>query len=868
MRDLSIRSKLALAFFIIAFFPLMALSFVLFSDVKSEMLTSTEENILSIVQSKKGEIDAFSYHNLNNVTFMSKMPNMGRIAEKLLNGEGVEKATDEMRGIFHIAKLSNKEIEALFFLHPESGEVLCSSTPGYEGMFFNNRPYFELGKKEPLIYRIHYSHAMEKNILAFAAPVVDDEKLLGVITVWISIDELKKIVKVSQSINTYLVSRSNLHLIGKDLGDEMPFRSGIFTVGATRALAGETGSGTYKDYAGKEVVGAYSLIESLDIALLAEIPMADILENANRKGVRYLIITSGLALIVLLIAFVIGNHITNPIMYLTRAIKLYGKGKLQKKIVTSQGGMEVSELASAFNNMIVQRETIEKELKEAKVKAEDEKAKSEAIIAGMGDGISIQNTNYEVLYQNKIHKGWVGDHVGKYCFNAYEKEEDVCDGCAVRMSFEDGEIHTTERTASTEDGLSYFEITASPLRDSSGKIIAGIEVVRNITERKKVEEQLSRRTAEFEAIFDSMPDVVVFADSDRHIILINAAVHKVFGYSPKELEGRSTEFLYASRDSFKKQGEKRFHVGAAISTEPYETKYRRKDGTVFVGETLGIVVKNNLGESIGFMGIIRDITERKHAEEQVERLNKNLIGKNKELEQVLYVTSHDLRSPLVNVEGFNRELEISIKELMTVFESWEVPPDILEKINPIIEKDIPESLKYIHSSTDKMDALLAGLLKISRIGRLELHKTQLDMNLLMGEIVEIFEFRLKEAGVKLKISELPSCIGDEHQLNQVFSNLIDNAIKYLDPNQPGIINISGYNEGERSVYCVEDNGIGIASDHQEKIFGLFYQLEPGEEKGEGLGLTAIRKILDMHDGKIWVESEYGKGSKFFVSLPA
>jgi signal transduction histidine kinase len=268
------------------------------------------------------------------------------------------------------------------------------------------------------------------------------------------------------------------------------------------------------------------------------------------------------------------------------------------------------------------------------------------------------------------------------------------------------------------------------------------------------------------------------------------------------------------------------------------------------------------------MGIIRDITERKHAEEQVERLNKNLIGKNKELEQVLYVTSHDLRSPLVNVEGFNRELEISIKELMTVFESWEVPPDILEKINPIIEKDIPESLKYIHSSTDKMDALLAGLLKISRIGRLELHKTQLDMNLLMGEIVEIFEFRLKEAGVKLKISELPSCIGDEHQLNQVFSNLIDNAIKYLDPNQPGIINISGYNEGERSVYCVEDNGIGIASDHQEKIFGLFYQLEPGEEKGEGLGLTAIRKILDMHDGKIWVESEYGKGSKFFVSLPA
>jgi signal transduction histidine kinase len=130
-----------------------------------------------------------------------------------------------------------------------------------------------------------------------------------------------------------------------------------------------------------------------------------------------------------------------------------------------------------------------------------------------------------------------------------------------------------------------------------------------------------------------------------------------------------------------------------------------------------------------------------------------------------------------------------------------------------------------------------------------------------------FEFQIREAGVKLKVGRLPQCRGDRAQLNQVFSNLIDNALKFLDPKKPGIIRISGRKEDNKVVYTVEDNGIGIAPEHHKTVFQIFRRFASMDTPGEGLGLNIVRRILDKHGGKIWLESEPGKGSRFHVSLP-
>jgi signal transduction histidine kinase len=262
-----------------------------------------------------------------------------------------------------------------------------------------------------------------------------------------------------------------------------------------------------------------------------------------------------------------------------------------------------------------------------------------------------------------------------------------------------------------------------------------------------------------------------------------------------------------------------------------------------------------------------EITERKKHEQEHKRLLRELKQINKELEQILYVTSHDLRSPLVNVDGYSKELDYSIKELMSSIENLPVTSNIKEIITPIVNKDIPESLHYIHISVAKMETLLKGILNLSRLGRSELKIEEIDMNEMMTDIIDSNRFRLNELKIKTEISKLPNYKGDSAQINQVFSNLLDNAIKYSDSERSSVINISGYTDKNQLVYCIEDNGFGIAPENQDKIFEIFYQLEPGRVKGEGMGLTIANRILEKHNGKIWIESELGKGSKFFVSLP-
>ena len=178
------------------------------------------------------------------------------------------------------------------------------------------------------------------------------------------------------------------------------------------------------------------------------------------------------------------------------------------------------------------------------------------------------------------------------------------------------------------------------------------------------------------------------------------------------------------------------------------------------------------------------------------------------------------------------------------------------------------SLASIFSSSSKIDALITGLLRLSRLGRAALDIEKLDVKRIVDDVLGAFEYHIKEKGIKLEVKDLPDCQGDETQINQVFSNLIDNAIKFSDPGRPGTIKVSGVKEAERAIYCVEDNGKGIGEKNRERVFEIFYRQDPGAAPGEGLGLTIIRRILERHRGKVWVESESGRGSKFFFSLPA
>ena len=205
--------------------------------------------------------------------------------------------------------------------------------------------------------------------------------------------------------------------------------------------------------------------------------------------------------------------------------------------------------------------------------------------------------------------------------------------------------------------------------------------------------------------------------------------------------------------------------------------------------------------------------------------------------------------------------------MQSAFKSKGKLADMEKAVDTALNEDIPNALNFILESSTKIDSLLSGLLVFCRLGTAPMSAKPINMNAMIADVSKNLEFQINQAKAQVDIEPLGPCLGDPEQINRVFTNLLNNALKFLNKARPGRIRIYATKQNSQSIYCVQDNGVGIAPEHQEKIFEIFYQLDPKARQGDGLGLTIVKRIIDRHNGKVWAESEPGKGSKFFVSLP-
>jgi signal transduction histidine kinase len=188
-------------------------------------------------------------------------------------------------------------------------------------------------------------------------------------------------------------------------------------------------------------------------------------------------------------------------------------------------------------------------------------------------------------------------------------------------------------------------------------------------------------------------------------------------------------------------------------------------------------------------------------------------------------------------------------------------------LKPILSERVPSSLNHIRNSGEKMDMLINGLLRISRVGRLVVHSERVDMNAMLKSVASTMAFQAQKLRAEISIGDLPPCMGDHAQLSQVFSNLMDNALKYCEPSRSPRIEVSASVDGRMVTYKIADNGKGMKEEDLSRAFEIFKRLEGSEGvPGEGLGLAIVKRIVEKHGGKIWVESEPGVGSTFFVEL--
>lgn len=528
---------------------------------------------------------------------------------------------------------------------------------------------------------------------------------------------------------------------------------------------------------------------------------------------------------------------------------------------------------------IADRTIAEKSLWAAITKVVEEKAKSEAIIAAMGDGISIQGCDFKVLYQNRIHKELMGDHVGQYCYRAYACKERVCAGCHMEAAFEEGRINRVEKLINTGKRPAYVEITVSPLRDAAGHVVAGIEIVREITGRKKMEDELrehrdhldllvKERTAELRKvnrdlraeimrriqmekdliesqrfvrrITDATPNLLYLYDvREDQVVYINPVVKELLGYTPEEVRKIGAGFLRTllhpdDLEDYQVFGERVSMAQDGDVTE-HEYRMRTKKGDWRWFYSRDVAFKRTSDGALKLLlGIAQDVTERKKAEDELRK------------------SRGQLRNLLAHVQSvreeertrISRQIHDELGQALTALKmdiSW-------------ITKRLDPGQETLHKKAQDMSKLIDMNIQTVKKISSELRPGLLDV---LG-LAAALEWQIKEfherTGIKCSLKITPPDISPDKEITttifRIFQETLTNVARHA---HAGKVNVKLENKTDHIVLLVKDNGRGIT--------------ELQISSPASIGLMGMRERVNFLGGEISIKGAKDKGTTVSVVLP-
>jgi len=494
----------------------------------------------------------------------------------------------------------------------------------------------------------------------------------------------------------------------------------------------------------------------------------------------------------------------------------------------------------ALIKQVTERKRVEEKLRQT---AEEWRKTFDSIT----DLVSLQDKDFKLVRVNRAYadtfKMKPEELIGKTCYKIVHGTNEPWPNCPHKQTLEDRKPHMAEFF---EPHLGvHLQLSTSPIFNEKDEVVGTVHIAKDISERKKVAEVLQESEERSRDLFEGTHDMIQSVALDGRFAFANRAWLETLGYTEAELPDLNL-FNIIHPESLAHCQELFAKVMRGESVRNIEATFVTKDGRAIQVEGNAFVRRIG-GKVVATHGIFRDISERKRAEKAQERLRQQLQTKVSELEAFSYGIAHDLRSPLLSIEGFSRMLRADIQNLKMEM--------------------VQEDIRLLESGVRKMQQLLNRTLEYSRAGYQVKRTKNVPFGKIVKEVITEFNGQMSSIGATVSLAEtFPRVYVDRMRIRQVLTNLIQNSINYRDKTRPLTLEIGHRLSEDEVVFFVRDNGIGIDASETEKVFALFYRGTTDGE-GSGAGLAIVKRIIEAHGGRIWVQDQSGKGTTMCFALP-
>ncbi|MGR3176038.1 MAG: PAS domain S-box protein [Candidatus Scalindua sp.] len=803
--------------------------------------------------------------------------------EKIVYGIDTSLATSRLnRHLIHNKKpVDEKNILEVFITDMDS-KVISSTESSHVGQDASGDICFSNGKRIS-ISDLHYSPEYGQNTFEVAGLLTAKEvkRPIGIIVIRYRGDGLAGVTRsgisnglekgrhlegMGETGEVYIVNSEKLMITESRFIEGAVLKQVVDTEGVRAGFGNGRGMiGVYPDYRGIQILGVSRYIEDMDWVVLAEKDVSEAFIPLLRIRNLAIVIGSTGIIIVVAIAIFVSAEIARPIKRLIAGTERIADGDLMHPIITGKRNDEVGVLGESFNMMMnklrISNEKNARLLLEIEERGKDEWHKTFDVIT---DIITIHDKDYRIVRANKAFFEKFNiraeDLSDKKCYEIFHGTSEPWPTCPLTKTAESLKPEYVEVDDPGMGGA--FIVSTYPIFDEKGKFCGAVHQTKDITEWKKAEEATRRGKEYTESLIETAQDAIVCIDENGIVNIWNQAAYKIFGYKENEIIGHSIKNIIPVNilDRFLEMS-KIIRISRVL-----EVSGKTKNGCVIPLEMSMSSQKIEEGRHV-FTMIIRDITFQREAKKELAEKANMLAKINKELEEFVYIVSHDLKEPLFVIEGYTSRLYRAYKDIY----------DDKEK----------HYIDRIRINVKKMSQKIQEIMEVLKAGRIAYNFRENDTDTIVKEIVSSLGNRIKTNKINVLIEHnLPAVFCDEERMKDVFLNLVTNAIKFMGngkqaetPRNPltkeqsngdyGVIRIGCHKNDDCYKFFVEDSGIGIREEYQEQIFKIFRRLKDIEAEGTGVGLAIVKKIVELHGGKLWVESPLkdGRGSRFCFTIP-